>query len=171
MTRGRALAPRTRRDFLVAVGGGAAIATFAFETFAGAPVLIGDPPPEKALIVFYRTWKYPAAALSYAVREGQTKLGILAPGSYFVVSVDPGLHTYAVRSERSDAMQIVVEAGEVYYVRFELETGWLLYQPTLTPSEQRLFDTSSGRLRLSEPLADTNAATAAPLGSPAKTAP
>lgn len=120
------------------------------------PVEIGDPPAGKALIVFYRTWKYPAAANSYTVREGQTPIGVLSAGSYFVAVVEPGLHTYSMRAERRDDMQIEVEAGEIYYVRFELDTGWLLYQPTLAPSEQRLFDEVSAKLRLSEPSAVTS---------------
>jgi len=144
------LAVLTRRTAVVFLVAAVAVAS---EAAAGQPVQIGDPPPGRALIVFYRTWEYPAAALSYIVREGQTKLGMLSPGSYFIATVQPGLHTYAVRAERRDNMQIVAEADEVYYVRFELETGWLLYQPTLTPVEQRLFDQSSKSLKLSEPLA------------------
>ena len=87
----------------------------------------------------------------YAVRDGQTILGMLGPGTYFVAIVEPGLHTYSMRAERRNDMQIEVEAGEIYYVRFELETGWILYQPTLAPSEQRLFDEVSARLRPSAP--------------------
>ena len=33
-----------------------------------------------------------------------------------------------------------VEADEIYYVRFELDSGWVLYQPSLVPTEQRVFD-------------------------------
>ena len=117
---------------------------------------IDDPPPGRALIVFYRTWAYPAAANNYAVRDGQTTLGMLSPGTYFVAIVEPGLHTYSMRAERRNDMQIEVEAGEIYYVRFELDTGWFLYQPTLAPSEQRLFDEASAKLRLSEPSTASN---------------
>ncbi len=122
------------------------------------PVHIDDPPAGCASIVFYRKWAYPGGANSYAVRDGQTILGMLGPGTYFVAIVEPGLHTYSMRAERRNDMQIEVEAGEVYYVRFELETGWILYQPTLTPSEQRLFDEVSSRLRLAEPVAPTKTA-------------
>lgn len=120
---------------------------------AGQPVQIPDPPQGKALIVFYRRWAYPAAVISYIVREGQTELGRLSVGSYFVATVDPGLHTYTVHAERHNNMQIVAEAGEIYYVRFELDVGVVLWQPDLTPSDQRLFDAESPRLHLSEPVA------------------
>ncbi len=119
---------------------------------AAQPLQIPDPPPGKALIVFYRKWEYPAMVLSYTVREGRAELGVLGAGTYFVAVVDPGLHTYSMHAERRSEMQIEVEAGETYYVRFELDSGWLLYQPTLTPSEQRLFDPISSRLTLSKPL-------------------
>ncbi len=113
-------------------------------------IQIGEPPPGKALIVFYRKRDYPGSAISYAVREGDSKIGVLEIGTYFLVTADPGLHTYSMRSERRSDMQIRVEAGEVYYVRFALETGWVLYQPTLEPSEQRLFDQTSVHLRRSD---------------------
>ncbi len=103
------------------------------------------------MIVFYRKWAYPALALGYTVREGRDAIGELDPGTFFFVVVDPGLHSYYVRGEHRDTMQIEVEAGETYYVRFELDTGWLLYQPTLTPSEQRLFDQASPHLKPSMP--------------------
>ena len=120
---------------------------------AGEPVRIEEPPPGKALVVFYRRWSYSAAAVSYIVREGQVELGLLSVGSYFVVPVDPGLHTFTVHAERHSDMQLLAEAGEIYYVRFDLDIGVVLYQPDLTPSEQRLFDEVSAKLRLSAPLA------------------
>ena len=130
-----------------------AVAPVASAETGAKPVQIGNPPPGKALIVFYRKWLYPAAANSYTVREGKTELGRLDPGSYFVAVVEPGLHTYSTRAERRNDMQIEVEADEIYYVRFELDTGWILYQPTLAPSEQRLFDELSARLKRTEALA------------------
>jgi hypothetical protein len=129
----------------------------------GQPVQLDDPPPGKALIVFFRKWEYPDSAISYIVREGKAELGRLSAGSYFTAAVDPGLHTYTVHAERRNDMQIVAEAGETYYVRFELDIGVVLYQPTLVPAEQRLFDAISARLSRSEPLAPAGvAAPAAP---------
>lgn len=126
------------------------------------PVQIDDPPPGKALIVFFRKWEYPDAAISYIVREGKAELGLLSAGSYFTAVVDPGLHTYTVHAERQNDMQIVAEAGETYYARFELDIGVILYQPTLVPAEQRLFDAVSMHLSRSRPLTPDPAATTAP---------
>ena len=83
------------------------------------------------------------------LREDKAELGMLSAGSYFTAVVDPGLHTYTVHAERRNDMQIRVEAGETYYVRFELDIGVILYQPTLTPSEEWRFDQVSDKLSLS----------------------
>jgi hypothetical protein len=147
----------TRRTLLL-TSASAALASVALTPAARAAevepqrVHIDDPPPGKAVIVFYRRWDYPDIAISYIVREGQAELGRLSNASYFVSVVDPGLHTYTVHAERHDDMQIEVEAGEIYYVRFELDIGIILYQPSITPSEQRLFDELSPKLKRSEPL-------------------
>lgn len=138
----------TRRGFLAS----AAAITAAGSALAGQPVQIGDPPPGKAFIVFYRKWEYFGVVIGYIVREGHTEIGRLDAGTYFIATVDPGLHTYTVHAERHNDMQITVEAGEIYYVRYEMDIGVVLYQPTLEPSEQRLFDAMSSKLKLSAPV-------------------
>jgi hypothetical protein len=142
----------TRRGILIGAALAAALAPVVEAETLASPVRIDDPPPGKALIVFFRKSEYAGGAISYIVREGQTELGRLSAGSYFVAAVDPGLHTYATHAERRDDMQIQVEAGEIYYVCFELDVGIILYQPTLMPTEEWLFDEQSPRLRLSKPL-------------------
>lgn len=149
------------------LAGASASLTLALTPARGAPrAVIDDPPPGKAQIVFYRRLAFAAAAVTYRVREGATDIGDLNIGTYFVVPVDPGLHTYTVHAERHREMQIVAEAGETYFVRFELDTGFLLWQPVLTPSEERLFDEISGGLKRSKPISpspppDATQATAA----------
>ncbi|MFI4934778.1 MAG: DUF2846 domain-containing protein [Caulobacterales bacterium] len=128
---------------------------------ARAPVRVDEPAPGKATVVFYRKWSYAAGGLSFIVREGTAELGRLSPGSYFVATVEPGLHTYTVHSERHDNMQLQVDAGEIYYVRFELEIGVLLYQPSLTPAQEWQFIQESPKLHLSKPLAGAAATNAA----------
>ena len=137
---------------LAAAAAAAAFAPVAAAAAPAGPVQIGDPPSGKALIVFFRRWEYAGFVLSYIVREGQAELGVLGAGNYFVATVDPGLHTYSTHAERRDDMQIQVEADEIYYVVFEMDMGLFLYQPTLVPTEQRLFDELSPRLKLSEPV-------------------
>ena len=116
-----------------------------------SPIDVGQPPPGKALVVFYRTSKYLAGPLSYIVREGNVRLGRLSSGTYFIATVAPGLHTFTVHAERHNDMQMILEAGETYFARFDLETGFLLWQPNLIPTDQRQFDQSSAHLKLSKP--------------------
>jgi len=132
------MAKATRRAWLAGAGASAAAAGFVAPARAD-PIQLPDPPPGKALVVFYRNLAYAAAALTFMVREGQTDLGELSIGTYFTLVADPGWHTYTVRAERHDNMQIELDADETYYVHFELGTGVLLYQPSLSPAEQWQF--------------------------------
>jgi hypothetical protein len=156
------LLPPTRRSLLIA---GASLATSypPLPAAASDPIRIPDPPPGQAIVVFYRKWEWPAAADSYMVHDGVRDIGRLGAGTYFVTTAAPGLHTYWVRAERRRDMQLQVDADETYYVRFELDLGIMLYQPTLTPSEQRLFDQSSAHLKLAGPLKPAVASSSAPV--------
>jgi hypothetical protein len=148
----------TRRAVLAGTTAGAALLAVASRAAAQA-VRIDDPPPGKASVVFFRKGAYFGGPIGYIVREGTRELGLLASGTYFIADVDPGLHTFTVHAERHSDMQLVVEAGEIYYVHFELDLGVVLYQPTLEPTDQRLFDEQSPRLRPSEPLPPAPATT------------
>ena len=86
------------------------------------------------------------------VREGTTDIGDLSGGAYFVIYADPGLHTYTVRAERHSYMQLQVDPDETYYVSCDLGTGWILYQPSLTPIGQWRFDQVSNNLHYVQPL-------------------
>ncbi len=134
-----------------------AVASAAIAGQPSQPVRLDDPPAGKALIVFFRKWEYFGVAVSYIVREGHAEIGRLSAGTYFVAVVDPGLHTYTVHAERHNDMQIVAEAGEIYYVRYAMDVGIVLYQPTLEPTEQREFDQASAHLKLSPPLTHSDA--------------
>jgi hypothetical protein len=160
MSQTRLLQP-TRRSLLTA-GASLAASWPPLSAAASPPIRIPDPPPGQATVVFYRKWEWPAAADSYMVHDGVQDIGRLGAGTYFVTNATPGLHTYWVRAERRRDMQLQVDADETYYVRFELDLGIVLYQPTLTPSEQRLFDQSSAHLKLAAPLQPALANSSAP---------
>ncbi len=117
---------------------------------AEGPIDVGEPPAGKALIVFFRRWGWGGGAVPFMVREGESDVGALANANYFVIVADPGWHTYWVRSEKKVPMNIELEADETYYVQCEMGTGWLLYQPMLMPSEQRVFDELSATLHRSK---------------------
>ncbi|CAN5888657.1 hypothetical protein BH11PSE1_BH11PSE1_18670 [soil metagenome] len=123
---------------------------------AAAPAtgsLVGSPPEGKGQVVFFRPSKFVGAAISYKVREGETELGLLSNGRYFVVAADPGPHAYVVHSEVKDILNLEIEAGETYYAEGGVTVGILAGRPNLTPVDSATFDAVSAKLKLGKPLA------------------
>ena len=111
---------------------------------------VGAPEAGKALIVFFRPSKFTGAAIGFKVREGETELGKLRSGKYFVASVEPGTHQYTVHSEAKDVLTMEVEAGETYYVQGTITMGFMAGRPNLSPSDQATFDGMADKLKLAE---------------------
>ena len=114
----------------------------------GSAGLIGAAPDGKGQIVFFRPSKMVGAAIGFKVREGETELGKLRNGRYFVASVEPGTHEYVVHSETQDVLTIEVEAGETYYVQGTLGMGIVTGRPNLSPSDEGTFNGLSTKLKM-----------------------
>ena len=106
------------------------------------------PPPGKGQVVFFRPSRFGGMALSFSIHEGDTGVGKLGNGSYFVLVADPGPHAYSIQSEATDTLNLEVEAGETQYVQQTIGVGILMGRPHLTPSDQAAFDKLS--LKVSE---------------------
>ena len=142
--------------------GEAAAASAPVATEAAAPAIatvtapaattskVGAPEAGKALIVFFRPSKFTGAAIGFKVREGETELGKLRNGKYFVANVEPGTHQYTVHSEAKDILTLEVEAGETYYVQGTITMGFMAGRPNLSPSDQVTFDGMAGKLKLAD---------------------
>lgn len=115
---------------------------------AGGP--IGTPPSGKGQIVFFRPSKFAGGAIGFKVREGQTELGKLRSGKYFVAVVEPGQHQYTVHSEAEDVLTLEVEAGETYYVQGTINMGFLVGRPNLSPSDALTFNGMASKLKLAQ---------------------
>ena len=100
--------------------------------------------------MFFRQNKFVGAMLSFMVREGQTEVGKISNGSYFVLPVDPGTHVYTVHSEVKDDLTLEVEAGETYYVMSGITMGFMAGRPNLTPSDEATFDPLQPKLTLNK---------------------
>lgn len=111
---------------------------------------VGAPEAGKAQIVFFRPSKFTGAAIGFKVREGDTELGKLRSGKYFVAQVEPGTHQYTVHSEAKDVLTMEVEAGETYYVQGTITMGFMAGRPNLSPSDQATFDGMADKLKLAE---------------------
>ena len=99
----------------------------------GIPV-IAPPPPGMGQIVFYRTSRV-GFAINCTVREGEDVLSRLKAGKYFVHVTTPGPHTYRVRSESHDVLNVEVEEGETHYARCAIGAGFLVGRPNLSPAD------------------------------------
>lgn len=121
--------------------------TAAPEAPAPAPAAVAFPgpnpimaPPEgKGQVVFFRQSKLTGAALSFSIREGDTGIGKLQNGSYFVHVVDPGPREFNIQSEVTDTLRLEVEPGETYFVVQSITMGIMIGRPILTPSDALTF--------------------------------
>jgi hypothetical protein len=114
---------------------------------AAGDSLIGTPSEGMGQIVFFREKKFAGAAVKYKVREGETELGKLSSGTYFVASVAPGTHQYTVHSEAKDVLTLEVEAGETYYVLGSITMGFMAGRPNLSPSDEAAFNGMAKELK------------------------
>ncbi len=119
----------------------------AAEQAALLPAGIAQPPAGKGQIVFFRENKLKGAIIGYIVREGETELGKLRNGTYFVHVTDPGPHTYVVHSEAKDVFNIEVEAGETHYVLGGISMGFMAGRPNLSPSNEEAFVKALSKLK------------------------
>ena len=97
-----------------------------------APATPDRPKPGKALVYFYREKKLAGWGVGYNVRDGETRIGGLPNGSYFVYDATPGSHTFSAATEARAERTLKIEAGKSYYIRGEIEMGMFVGRPYLT---------------------------------------
>ena len=119
---------------------------------AGTGSKIAPPPVGKGQVVFFRDKKFVGGGVTYKVREGETELGKLSNGTYFVYVAEPGAHEYTVHSEAKDILNMEVEAGETYYVTGGITMGVFAGRPNLSPSDETAFNALEGKLKPAKPL-------------------
>ena len=88
-------------------------------------------------------------AVSFSIHEGDTGVGKLGNGSYFIVPEDAGPHTFTIQFEATDTLHLEVDAGETQYVQQTIGVGVVAARPHLTPSDKATFD-SMPNLKLSD---------------------
>lgn len=121
-------------------------------TAAALPAGLAAPEAGKGQVVFFRPSKMMGAAIGYKVREGETELGKLRNGTYFVIQVEPGKHDYTVHSEAKDVLTLEVDAGETYFVQGGVSMGVLAGRPNLSPSTADAFAAVAPKLKVAKPL-------------------
>lgn len=105
-------------------------------------------PKDKAQIIFFRDSKFFGLAAFYTVHEGEHSMARLHNGQYFVSLVEPGAHRFEVRTtaDKSDALDLNVEAGKTYFVMSTVTFGMPVARPHLKSSDQATFDKMAAHL-------------------------
>ena len=136
-------------------------ASTAGDSEAPSSAHLPPPPPGKAQVVFFRTGAYMGAIYTVGVREDKTELGALSNQSYFVVTLDPGVHTFTSKTENTSRIKLELDPGETYYVRGTLSMGLIAAEVNLAPADAAMFDLHYPHLhaRASKVAPDHDAAT------------
>lgn len=98
---------------------------FNFNAFSQIP----EPEEGKGLVVFYRQKKFSGGAIKFSVKDSDKNYGQLTNGSTIYVNVIPGEHTFFSQVISSDAINVTVEEGKLYYVKATVRTGALAGRP------------------------------------------
>ena len=113
-------------------------ATVVFATIS-TPVLSDTTPmaqPDKGQVVFYRPSRAKGAAIRFEINNNaKGSIGQLSNGAIIQTELDPGEHSFSVRSpsvDGQDSITINVESGKTYYVKGEILWGWPAGRPKFT---------------------------------------
>lgn len=127
------------------------------DQIAAAPPTVAAPaghiPPPKAgksQVVFFRTGAYMGAATWFKIRENGVELGKMSNQAYFVVTLDPGPHTFTATTENKTKLKLELDDGETYYVRGTLQMGILMAEPSLAPADLAMFEDHYSHMHLAK---------------------
>jgi hypothetical protein len=144
----------------------------AYAKEAAAPIAIPAPPAGKGQIVWFRPGGM-GFALGCSVNEGGQKISSLGAGKYFIHVLEPGRHSFTVKSEAKDVLALEVEADETQFASCKIKMGIMVGRPDIRPSTEAEFRASNGLKMVDDedmgpaPGALNAAAVAAALAAPA----
>ena len=81
--------------------------------------------------------KFSGGAIKFSIKDSEKSYGQLTNGSTIHVNVEPGEHTFFSQVISSDAISVVVEEGEVYYVRATVKTGAIAARPKFSQVSEK----------------------------------
>lgn len=112
---------------------------------------VQPPPAGKSQIVVFRGGGYKGGPISCAVRENGEKLTSLPPHHYVVIPLDPGKHTLAVKSEKTETLTADYTADTTYYAECTIDSGIIVSRPHLRGSTREAFMVELPKLKPVEP--------------------
>ncbi len=98
---------------------------------------VPEPEDGKGLVVFYRQKKFSGGGIKFSVKDSEKNYGQLTNGSTIHINVEPGEHTFFSQVISSDAINVEVEVGKVYYVRATVKTGAIAGRPKFTQVSEK----------------------------------
>lgn len=98
-------------------------------------------PTNKVIVHFYRYKQFTGSALEPAVYCDDKVIAKMDNGAYFLAFLDPGKHVLQSNDKQS-GIEMDMKAGEEYYVRVEIATGfWKGHgRLVMVPKEQGSFE-------------------------------
>ena len=122
------------------------VLTAAQET--ATPVTPAEGKSSKATVYVYRYKQFVGSALAPSVYCDGTQLARMENGRYFTARLDPGKHTFTSNDKQS-GIDLDLKAGEEYFVRVELATGFAKGHGrlVLVPREQGGYELKSDKLK------------------------
>ena len=109
------------------------------------PVVLPKPTPGKGQIVIFRPSSM-GFAIKCTVRENGAMIGRVGAGKYYVVEVEPGVHTLTAKSEATDTVAVQVEPDETSFVKCNIAMGMMVGRPNLSPAAQADFTSVAGKV-------------------------
>ena len=83
---------------------------------------VAEPKTDKALVYVVRPTSFGAAIKSFFFCDDDV-LGVNQGSSYFFAHIAPGKRVFWSKSENVDALELNVEAGQVYYIQQHVDLG------------------------------------------------
>jgi hypothetical protein len=94
---------------------------------------------DKGQVVFFRKSSMFGFPYWTNIRENDVALGKLTNGSYFIQTLDPGVHAFNTSVLGKDAMKLQIDPGETYYVEGKITMAVIGYTIVMAPSEAATF--------------------------------
>lgn len=129
----------------LALQGSPALADDKAEVAAVATAL-PKPASGKGLVVFYRPSSM-GFAIKCTVRENGAMVGRVGAKRYYAIDVEPGLHNYTAKTEKTDTVAVQVEPDEISYVKCGISMGVMVGRPNLSPGTEEDFNKSGDKLK------------------------
>lgn len=85
-------------------------------------------PPNAGLVVFVRPSGWGGGAFADIIDENGRFVGRTSGEAHFATPVPPGPHLFAIWGENTDAVQVDVAPGKIYFVEVAITPGWLSAQ-------------------------------------------